>query len=349
MHIKKINLTTSNKPLKSLIVSTLALDITERLKLVRKHMEPYSLSEEITQVEDYIIQILELKKEKNAVILGHNYMSPEIYYGLSDFSGDSFSLSQQAKNTNADIIIFNGVYFMAETAKILNPDRKVLIAELKAGCSLSESINANDIKKLKAEYPNVPVVTYINCSAEVKAEADIICTSSNALKVVNSLDSQKVIMVPDEYLAKNVQKETNKEIISWKGKCMVHELFTPEDIDLNKEVFPNAMVIAHPECHEEVTNKADFVGSTSQIEKYVEELKPEKIILFTECSMGDNLKAKLPSVEFVSTCQTCPHMKKITLKKILDCLKEEKYEVTVPKLISDRAYQSLEKMLQIGN
>ena len=281
------------------------------------------------------------------MILGHNYMPPEIY-ALSDFTGDSFTLSKHASETDAEIILFNGVHFMAETAKILNPQKKVLIADKDAGCSLAESIRRDDVKKLRSKYPGVPVVSYINCTAEIKAESDVICTSANAIKIVNSFDSEQVILIPDEYLAQNVQKETSKSIISWQGKCMVHELFTKEDIEVTRRTYDQVRVIAHPECKSEVAQASDFTGSTSQMGDYIQASKAEKVMLLTECSMGENLKFDFPEVEFVPVCQNCPHMQKITLPKILDCLKEEKYEVSVPEDVIMDAQLALNKMLEIG-
>ena len=320
----------------------------DRLKIVEHKLKDYKLEEEIRESKKIIREVLALKEEKNVIILGHNYMLPEVYYGLSDYIGDSLGLAKQAAETNADIILFNGVHFMAETAKILNPEKKVLIADLEAGCSLSESITGRDVQKLRSEYPGIPVVTYINCSAEVKANSDIICTSANALKVVESLDSDRVIMIPDQYLAENVQKQTDKKIISWSGKCMVHELFTVDDVLLTRKLYPEVKVIAHPECHTEVTQAADFSASTSQMAGFIKDSKAKKVMLLTECSMGENLKVEFPEVEFVSTCQNCPHMKKITLEKILQSLLKEIYEVNVPKKISERAYIALQRMLDIG-
>ncbi len=325
------------------------IDMTQQnqLDLIRDKLAHYKIPQEIEEIEHYLEKILEIKREKNVVILGHNYMPPEIY-ALSDFTGDSFALSRYASETDAEIILFNGVNFMAETAKILSPQKTVLIADKEAGCSLAESIQGSDVKKLRERYPNVPVVSYINCSAEVKAESDIICTSANTLKIVNSFDSDEVIVIPDKYLADNIQKETKKKIISWSGKCMVHELFTEEDVSLAKRIHGDVQVIAHPECKSEVTELADFTGSTSQMGKYIKESNAEKVMILTECSMGENLKVDFPEVEFIANCQNCPHMKKITLKKILDCLISEKDRVDVPMDIITRARKALNKMLEIG-
>ncbi len=328
-------------------LSSIAQTIQDRFNLIRDQLASYKLPQEIEEIEYYLVEITKIKKEKNAVILGHNYMSPEVYI-LSDFDGDSFTLSRHAADTNADIILFNGVYFMAETAKILNPQKKVLIADKKAGCSLAESIQKTNIIALRKKYPGVPVVSYINCSAEVKAESDIICTSANAVKIVNSCDSEEVILIPDQYLANNVQKETKKKIISWQGKCMVHELFTQEDVELTKRMHDNVQIIAHPECKPEVTDIVDFTGSTSQIKKHIKNSSAKKVMLLTECSMGENLKIDFPKIEFVANCQNCPHMKKITLKKILDCLINEQDEVDVPGDVILKANKALNRMLEIG-
>lgn len=303
----------------------------------------------IAEVEKLVNEIEILKEQRHAVILGHNYMSPDVFYGVSDFSGDSFALARYASNTKADVILFNGVYFMAETAKILNPDKKVLIADVGAGCSLSESITGQDVRQLKKENPDIPVVTYINCSAEVKAEADVVCTSANAGKIVNALPGEQVIMIPDMYLAANVQKETDKKIIPWHGKCMVHELFSLTDVMIAKEKYPQAKIVAHPECLPQVAEVADFTGSTSLMGKYISDSGTKQVLLLTECSMGANLKVELPNVEFVSSCQICPHMGKITLEKIRDALRDEKYEVDVDEEVIRKAQISLNKMLQLGS
>lgn len=305
------------------------------------------LPEELDEREGLVREILALKKEKNAIILGHNYMTPDVFHGISDFTGDSLELARRSRESNADIILFNGVHFMAETAKILNPQRKVLIADPKAGCSLAESMTADDVRALRKKYPGVPIVSYINCTAEVKAEVDIICTSANATKIVESLPSDTVLVVPDGYLAQNIQKQTNKKIIPWAGKCMVHELYTEFDVAMARRSFPNAKIIAHPECKETVTAKVDFTGSTSQMGKYIRESNAKEVLLMTECSMGDNLRSEFPEVTFISSCQTCPHMKRITLAKVRDALKYEQFEVTLsPKVIS-RARASLERMLAL--
>jgi len=317
----------------------------EKLKnILRKYMLPEEVDKAILKIHE----INNLKKEKNAVILGHNYMTPDVYYGVSDYTGDSLALAQSAAKTKADIILFNGVYFMAETAKILNPTKKVLIADPNAGCSLSESITGDEVLDFKKKNPGVPVVTYINCSAEVKAAADIVCTSSNAVKVVNSIKEESVYLIPDGFLAQNVQKSTDKKILYWNGKCMVHELFSEMDVSMARKNFPGVKVVAHPECKPEVTKVSDYTGSTSQIQDYIHNEHPEKVLLLTECSMGENIKGENDDVDFVSTCQVCPHMQKITLDGVLHSLQSESYEVEVSENIRIDAEKSLRKMLEIG-
>ncbi len=302
------------------------------------------------QMLPLIEEILHLKKEKNAVILGHNYMRPEVYHGVSDFVGDSLYLARQAAATDAKIILFNGVHFMAETASILNPDRLVLIADPQAGCSLAESINEADAVELKMRYPSLPFVSYINCSAAIKAQSDICCTSANALQVIESLNSERVIFVPDMYLARNVQEHTKKEIIAWeKGACMVHEQYEVDDIEALRKQFDMLTVIAHPECPPEIIQSSDFSGSTSQMSSFIEKSKAENIFLITECSMADNLRTDFPERNFVSTCHTCPHMKRITLEGVRDALLYERFEVRVEDRFLRPARRALERMLTLQN
>jgi len=317
------------------------------LKKLRKILESTKLPDEINDIEILVNEILDLKEEKNAVILGHNYMTPDVYYGISDFAGDSLGLSRHAAETDADIILFNGVHFMAETAKILNPEKKVLIADKLAGCSLSESISADDVRKLKEENPGIPAVTYINCSAEVKAECDIVCTSANAVEIIESMPTDTVIMIPDNYLSANVQKQCSKKIISWAGKCMVHELFSATDVMLTRKHYPDITVIAHPECKPEVTELADFSGSTSQMSGFIKKSNAKQVMLMTECSMGENLQSSFENVEFISTCQSCPHMKKITLEKVKTALIKEQFEVEVEEEIRIKAKKALDAMLAL--
>jgi quinolinate synthase len=293
----------------------------------------------------YIESINKLKKEKNAVILAHNYMTPEIYHCVADIVGDSLLLAKEAAKTSADIILMCGVYFMAETAKLISPDKTVLIPDPKAGCSLSESITGKDVRLLKEKYPGVPVVTYVNTSADVKAETDICCTSSNAVEIIESLGVDRVIFLPDEYLAKNVAKETKVKIISWHGTCIVHEKFTAEEIREYRKDNPGIIILAHPECPPEVIAEVDFTGSTSKMSNYVKEKQPRKVLMITECSMSDNVSVENPNVEFVRPCNLCPHMKRITLPGILQSLMMNTYEVKIPNAIMKKARRPIERMV----
>ena len=296
----------------------------------------------------YVKAINELKKERNAVLLVHNYQTPEIYHCVADFVGDSLALSKEAARTDADIIIQCGVHFMAETSKILNPNKIVLSPDLDAGCSLAESITAEDVVGLKEKYPGVPVVTYVNTSAEVKAESDICCTSGNAQRVIESLGVRKVIFIPDKYLAQNIAKETDIEIITWdNGSCEVHELFTPEDLIEARESVDNLKIIAHPECPPNVISEADFSGSTAKMIDWVSENKPDKVMMVTECSMSDNISAENPDVEFIRPCNLCPHMKKITLPKILDNLLYLNNEVKIDPVIAKKAFHAVDRMIKL--
>ena len=295
-----------------------------------------------------IHKINKLKKEKNAVILAHNYQTPEIYHGIADFAADSLALAIEASKTKADIIIMCGVHFMAETAKLMNPNKKVLLPDMEAGCSLSSSITGEDVRLLKKKYPGVPVVSYVNTSADVKAETDVCCTSANAVKVVESLKSKKVIFLPDDYLSKYVASNTDVKIISWKGTCIVHEQFTAKEINEIKNQNPGIVVIAHPECPPDVIKASNFTGSTTGMSKYVKNNQPKKVMMVTECSMSDNVQVENPNVEFIKPCNLCPYMKKITLPKILDCLEKENNEIIIPNNLMDKARQSVERMTSIG-
>ena len=293
----------------------------------------------------YIESINRLKKEKNVVILAHNYQTPEIYHCVADIVGDSLKLAKEAAKTSADTILMCGVYFMAETAKLMSPDKTVLIPDPRAGCSLAESITGKDVRLLKEKYPGVPVVTYVNTSAEVKAETDICCTSSNAVEIIESLGVDKVIFIPDEYLAKNVAKETKVKIISWHGTCMVHEKFTAKEIREYRKDNPGITILAHPECPPEVIAEVDFTGSTSKMSNYVKEKQPSKVLMVTECSMSDNVSVENPDVEFVRPCNLCPHMKRITLPGILQSLMLNTYEVKIPYDIMRKAKRPIERMV----
>ena len=296
-----------------------------------------------------IAAINDLKRQKNAVILAHNYMTPEIFHGVGDYVGDSLGLAREAAKSDAKIIVQAGVHFMAETSKVLCPDKIVLIPDLRAGCSLAASITGADVRALREAYPGVPVVTYVNTSAEVKAESDICCTSSNAVRVVESLGAKRVIMIPDEYLAKWVQTQTKVEIITWKGHCEVHERFSGEELRAYREADPGVKIIAHPECAPDVLAEADFTGSTSGMIKWVHDHQPSKVLLVTECSMSDNVAVEAPNVQFVRPCNLCPHMKRITLPKILESLVFLKEEVTIDPAIADRARASVERMNNLNH
>ncbi len=297
----------------------------------------------------YIKAINDLKKQRGAVILAHNYMTPEIFHGVADFMGDSLQLAREASNTDAEIIIQCGVHFMAETSKLLNPEKTVLIPDSSAGCSLAESITAADVRTLRQRYPGVPVVTYVNTSAEVKAECDICCTSSNAVQVVESLGVPRVLLVPDRFLAANVNNRTRVEVIPYEpGRCEVHERFTAEEISDYRDSHPGLKVIAHPECTPEVLKAADFSGSTSGMIKWVQDNQPEKVMMVTECSMSDNVAVENPGVDFIRPCNLCPYMKKITLSNILDSLLYMKEEVTVDPAIAARARQAVERMIALN-
>ncbi|QDH15611.1 quinolinate synthase NadA [Oecophyllibacter saccharovorans] len=300
---------------------------------------------------DDIAAILQLKKERNAVILAHNYQTPEIFHCIADIQGDSLALARRAQGLEADVILMAGVHFMAETVKLLNPDRTVLIPDAHAGCSLAESITARDVRQLKARHPGVPVVTYVNSSAEVKAETDICCTSGNARRVMKHAAAQagtnRVIMIPDEFLATNISRDTGIEAITWPGHCEVHELFTPLQIRQYRRIHPGVVVIAHPECPPEVIEAADFSGSTAEMIAFITEKRPQKALLVTECSMSDNLAQLNPGTEFVRPCNLCPHMKRITLKGIRHALETMQIPVEIPAPLVERARASVERMLAV--
>ncbi|MDC1221020.1 quinolinate synthase NadA [bacterium] len=296
----------------------------------------------------YIHRINQLKKEKNAIILAHNYQTPEIYHGIADVAADSLALAIEAAKTKADIIVMAGVHFMAETSKLMSPEKKVLLPDMAAGCSLSSSITGKDVRLLKEKYPGVPVVSYVNTSAEVKAETDICCTSANAVKIVESLRVKKVIFLPDNYLAKYVASQTSVEIIAWEGICMVHDQFNEKEINDIRARNPGIKIIAHPECPPDVIKASDFAGSTSGMIKYVKDNQPKKVMMVTECSMSDNIQVENPNVEFIRPCNLCPHMKRITLPKILDCLEKETGEIIMEKKIIEKARIPVEKMIAIG-
>lgn len=298
----------------------------------------------------YVYWINKLKKERDATILAHNYQTPEIYHCVADIAGDSLQLAMEATRVEAQVIIQCGVHFMAETSKLLNPEKTVLIPDLRAGCSLAESITGEDVRLLREANPGVPIVTYVNTSADVKAESDICCTSSNAVQVVESFGVDKVLLIPDEYLAQNVALQTKVKILTWKGHCEVHERFTAEELLAYREADPEIQIIAHPECPTSVTAIADFTGSTKGMIDYAVSQKPgAKVLLVTECSMASNIQEQAPGVEFIKPCNLCPHMKRITLPRILDSLLEMKEEILVDPLMAQKAKQSVERMVNLKN
>ena len=296
----------------------------------------------------YVDAIREWKAKRNAVILAHNYQTPEIFHGVADITGDSLALAQRAAATDADVIVMAGVHFMAETAKILSPEKTVLIPDLEAGCSLAASITASDVRLLRERYPDAPVVTYVNTSAEVKAESDVCCTSANAVEVVESLRVQRVIFLPDEYLGRYVASRTKTEIVLWKGHCEVHERFTGDEIRSFRRQHPDVTVLAHPECPPDVLEASDYVGSTAGMVRHLDLARPARVVLVTECSMADNVAVQFPETEFVKPCNLCPHMKRITLPKILHALQAMEHRVEVEPSVAARARRAVERMLAVG-
>ncbi len=296
----------------------------------------------------YVAAINDLKKRRNAVVLAHNYQTPEIYHCVADISGDSLALARRAVETDAEVIVLAGVHFMAETAKLLNPEKIVLIPDERAGCSLAESITAEDVRQLRQKYPGVPVVSYVNTSAEVKAESDICCTSGNALAVVESLGADKVIFLPDEYLAAYVADQTDIDIIPWRGHCEVHERFTASELEQYRAGYDELTIIAHPECPPDVLKAADFVGSTAQMQDYVQTQRPTRVLMVTECSMSDNVAADIDDVEFIRPCNLCPHMKRITLANIYEALETLEPRVEIDPAVAVRARRSVERMLALA-
>ena len=317
---------------------------SEIYKKISKHVPEIEWKVHAPLIE----KINRLKKEKNAVILAHNYQTPEIYHGVADIAADSLALAVEAAKTSADIIVLCGVHFMAETAKLMSPEKKVLIPDMDAGCSLAASLTGEDVRLLKKKYPGVPVVSYVNTSADVKAETDVCCTSANAVKVVESLKTDKVIFLPDQHLANYVAKQTKVKIISWKGSCIVHEQFSPKEIEDIRKANPGIKVIGHPECPSDVLDACDFAGSTGGMIDYVKKNQPKKVMLVTECSMSDNVQADNPNVEFIKPCNLCPYMKKINLQKILDCLENETNKIFIEEKMAKAARQSVQRMTEIG-
>jgi quinolinate synthase len=325
-------------------MATTALALREDLYAKVRHQIP-SIEWSVFAADIDAIQAL--KKRRNAVILAHNYQTPEIFHCVADIVGDSLALAREAAKVDADVIVLAGVHFMAETAKLLNPRKKVLIPDPAAGCSLAESITPENVRELRRRHPGVPVVSYVNTSAAVKAESDICCTSGNARAVIESLGVPRVIMIPDEYLAKNIAAETGVEIITWAGHCEVHERFGVEEVAELREDYPGVVILAHPECPPEVVQAADFSGSTAAISAYVEKNRPERVALLTECSMSDNIAIQYPELEFIRPCNLCPHMKRITLPKIRWALETMRHEVEIDSVTAARARRSVERMLAV--
>ncbi len=343
------------------------MNTQEMFALLQRKLGKLAPEFELYYKAELAVEILELKKQRNAVILGHNYMEPALFHSIPDFTGDSLDLSRKAATTDKDVIVFCGVRFMAETAKILNPTKTVLLPSEKAGCSLAASITAEDVRMLKARFPGAPVVAYVNTYADVKAESDICCTSSNAVAVVESLKAETVIFLPDEYLARNVARETGKHIIfptlqpvnddtlldyqlvGWHGRCEVHEKFTVDDIRRVRAQFPDVVILAHPECSPEVVEAADFSGSTNAMIRYVQQTNAPHYLLLTECAMGDNIAAANPEKDMLRLCMVrCPHMNMITLEDTRDALLYNRYVIEIPEDIRQRAYRAVERMIQIG-
>jgi len=318
----------------------LEIPIRERFLEFLPDVEQAALEPTYAAIED-------LKRRRNAIVLAHNYMTPDIYHGIADYVGDSLGLAKEAAATDADVIVMAGVHFMAETAKILNPDKTVLIPDLEAGCSLAEAITGADVRLLKERYPGLPVVTYVNTSADVKAESDICCTSSNAVAVVESLGTDRVIFLPDEYLGRWVAASTDVEVILWQGHCMVHERFTAEELRSYRTTDPGIQIIAHPECPPDVLAEADFVGSTAGMINWVGRERPARVVMVTECSMSHNVAVEYPDVEFTQPCNLCPHMKRITLDGIRLSLEHLRHEVVVEPAVAERARIAVERMLAV--
>jgi quinolinate synthase len=324
----------------------------DRLEGVRRRLAGVVPPLEWAVHAPHVADVLRLKQERRAVVLAHNYMPPEIFHAVADFGGDSLALARWAASSeaaaDAEVIVMAGVHFMAEPAKILNPGRVVLLPDLRAGCSLAESITGSDVRLLRQRYPDVPVVTYVNTSADVKAESDVCCTSANAVEVVESLGAPRVIFLPDEFLGRYVAARTSVDLVLWRGHCEVHERFSAEDVRLYRRDMPDIQVLAHPECPPEVLAEADFVGSTAGMIDHVEAVRPPRVVMITECSMSDNVAVRFPEIRFVRPCNLCPHMKRITLPGIVHSLRSMTHRVEIEPEVADRARRSLERMLEVG-
>lgn len=350
--VQQINAITPLEDARAILAGAYDLKFTQA---VEKETRPIfeKVRERIPEMEwpfyaPLIHQINRLKKEKNAVILAHNYQTPQIYYGVADIVGDSLQLAIEATRVEAETIVQCGVHFMAETSKLLNPHKRVLIPDSRAGCSLASSITAEDVLAMRAQYPGVPVVTYVNSSAAVKAVTDVCCTSSNALDIVNAVEGDTVMMIPDQYLAQNTAKKTHKKIVTWAGACEVHETFTAADIAELRAAYPNAKIIAHPECPPEVIDAVDFAGSTSGMINWIKTEKPPKVVMVTECSMSDNVAAETEGVSFLRGCNICPHMKRINLENILWSLHTGNEEVTIAEELMEPARAAVQRMIDFS-
>ncbi len=322
-------------------------DLNEEYAELAKRLEPMVACLEIPLHLAWIDAIQRLKRERGAVIMAHSYQSPEIFHGVADITGDSLALAQAAADCDSDLIVICGVHFMAESAKLLAPHKRVLIPDLEAGCSLASSITAADVRALRAQHPGVPVVSYVNTSAEVKAESDACCTSANAVQIVEAMGADKVIFLPDRYLGSWVATQTQVELVLWNGTCEVHETFTGSEARHTRETF-GAKLVAHPECSPEVLAEADFVGSTTAMGRWLEREQPARVAMITECSMADNLRNRFPKIEFIKPCNLCPHMKRITLPSIHACLRDLRHEITIDPAVATRGRAALERMLAVG-
>ncbi|MDD9745460.1 MULTISPECIES: quinolinate synthase NadA [Marinovum] len=325
-----------------------SLDLAEDMAALYAPMKPSLTLPDWAMYAPYVAAINRLKKERNAVILAHNYMTPEIFHGISDVVGDSLALAVKAKEVEADVIVQCGVHFMAETSKILNPSKTVLMPDMNAGCSLAESITADGIAEMRAKYPGAPVVSYVNTTAEVKAASDICCTSANALQIVEAMESDTVIMTPDQYLAQNVAAQSSKKVVYWPGSCVVHELYTADELNAYRDANPGTKIVAHPECKPDVVQAADFTGSTTGMVDWVRQNRPEKVMLVTECSMAANVAEELPEVELTKPCNACPYMKMITLEKVLWSLHTMTEPVAVDPAIAENARVAVERMIDLS-
>ncbi|WP_151525237.1 quinolinate synthase NadA [Serinicoccus kebangsaanensis] len=332
--------TLSTAPSEAAAAAARTAHVYERVRHVIPEVEWPAFAEDVEAIG-------RLKRERNAVVLAHNYQTPEIFHCVADIVGDSLALAREAERVDADVIVLAGVHFMAETAKLLNPGKTVLIPDLRAGCSLAESITAADVRTLREQHPGVPVVTYVNTSADVKAESDICCTSGNAVQVIESLGVDKVIMIPDEFLAKNIAAQTGVEVVTWAGHCEVHERFSPADVRQLRREHPDAVVLAHPECPPDVVAEADHSGSTAQMLDFVVTRRPSQVALITECSMSDNVAAEHPDIDFVRPCNICPHMRRSTLSTIRRSLETMSHEVRIEDQVAHRARRAVERMLAV--